>query len=118
MLDKEKIESAYTLLAQAFGEENELRMCIEEMSELTKELCKYIRYLNAPDINEEEKTKLLEKVKNNIIEETADVLLCTGQVKKMFGSEQVEKMMMYKIERSKKQAEDYLAKQNLGENNG
>ena len=31
MLDKEKIESAYTLLAQAFGEENELRMCIEEM---------------------------------------------------------------------------------------
>ena len=70
------------------------------------------------NINEEEKTKLLEKVKNNIIEETADVLLCTGQVKKMFGSEQVEKMMMYKIERGKKQAEDYLAKQNLGENNG
>ena len=118
MLDIEKINSAYEKLATAFGEENEIRMCIEEMSELTKELCKYMRYLNAPDIQEDDKKKLLDTVKENIIEETADVLLCAGQIKQMFGCEQVEKMMMYKIERGEKQAEQYLAKQKLGDNNG
>lgn len=118
MIDKEKINSAYVRLAQAFGEENEMRMCIEEMSELTKELCKYIRYLNAPDIQEDEKKSLLEKVKKNIIEETADVLLCAGQIKRIFGSEEVEEMMMYKIERGAKQADEYIAKQKIGDNNG
>lgn len=34
----------YAKLIEAFGEDRQLIVCIEEMSELTKELCKYLRY--------------------------------------------------------------------------
>lgn len=38
------IDEVYAKLIEAFGEDRQLIVCIEEMSELTKELCKYLRY--------------------------------------------------------------------------
>ena len=43
---------------EVWGEDSQLRMCIEEMSELTKEICKYQRLLRSEGIDDVEvKTK-------------------------------------------------------------
>ena len=92
----------------AWGEESEYRMCIEEMSELTKELCKYMRY--SRNEQSEDNDKKLKKIKQNIIEETADVLICASQIMRLVGSEDVKKVMDYKIQRGRKIVDEYLAK--------
>lgn len=102
-MDKETYFETLDLFKQAYGEENEYRMCIEEMSELTKEICKYLRYLNY-DNNIE---KLL-KTKANIIEETADVLNCVLQIKRMVGDKAVEDVMKQKILKERDNTLNYL----------
>ena len=58
---------------QTYGAENQVNIAIEEMSELTKELCKAKRgYAN----------------KRNIAEEMADVLIMLEQIKLIFGIKQ------------------------------
>ncbi|MBO5344910.1 MAG: hypothetical protein J6A51_03335, partial [Clostridia bacterium] len=79
---------------------SQLRMCIEEMSELTKELCKYMRILRDEGIDNQEE-KLL-KVKENIVEEAADVLNCVSQIALIFGKDDVDKVRKFKIERASK----------------
>ena len=71
-------------------------ICIEDMSELTKALCKYSRYgkENSP-----------QEVKNNLLEEIADVLNVAEAMKNYFGAEQVEKIRKQKIERTLKRLE-------------
>ena len=66
---------------------------IEEMSELTKELCKFLRYKNA---NKEK----LEEIINNIHEETADVLNCVEQLELMFDADEIEKFRQLKLQRT------------------
>ena len=84
---------------RVWGEEAQIRMCIEEMSELTKELCKYIRDQKDNKPLDEEKLK---KTKQNIVEETADVLNCVKQMARMFGEDEVEKVREYKVQRATK----------------
>lgn len=110
MIDKEKFVRIYDKFTLAWGKESELRLCIEEMSELTKELCKFMRY--SQNEKSEENDAKLEQIKKNIIEETADVLICASQIKRLFGDEEVEKMMNFKIERGDKIVSDYLEKVN------
>ena len=105
IMEQEKKEELFLKLFGAWGKETQIRMCIEEMSELTKELCKYLRYKSF----EPEK---LEKVKENIIEETADVLLCAQQIQLMFGKNEVEKEMDYKLNRVEKRVNEYIDKHN------
>lgn len=106
-MDKECYFRTLDLFKEVYGEENEFRMCVEEMSELTKELCKYIRYSNYESDNKQEK---LQKIKDNIIEETADVLNCVLQVKRIVGDKAVEKVMEEKMLRERKVAEKFLNK--------
>ena len=75
-----------------WGLDSQVRMCIEEMSELTKALCKYMRFNkeNAPD-----------EVKENIKEEIADVLNTVEQMQLIFGEKEIEKIRQEKIERTK-----------------
>ncbi len=101
-LEKQKL---YKKLIDTWGEESQIRMCIEEMSELTKELCKYFRYKNfEPD--------KLENVKKNIIEEVADVIICAEQVKLMFGNEEVDKEILYKLKRVENRVSKFIENKN------
>lgn len=69
-----------------YGKEAQLDMCIEEMSELTKEICKHKRGFDN---------------KNEIIEEIADVYIMLEQMKMIFriSEEQINKQIDFKIER-------------------
>jgi NTP pyrophosphatase (non-canonical NTP hydrolase) len=60
-----------------FGEEAQLKVAIEEMSELTKAICKYWR--TKPD------TPAAKKAIASIREETADVQIMLDQIKILFG---------------------------------
>lgn len=105
-LDKNYFHETFELCFKAWGEDAQIRMCVEEMSELTKELCKFIRYSN------EKKSQyyddLIKQTIKNIIEETADVLICSGQMKLHFGNEQVIEKMDYSISLGKQIVEKHL----------
>lgn len=87
-----KFEEEYQIFLDQWGFDAQAMMCIEEMSELTKALCKYMRFNkeNAP-----------EEVKENIKEEIADVLNTVEQMQLIFGEEEIEKIRQEKIERTK-----------------
>lgn len=118
MINEKYLNETLNLYKSTFGIESEIRMCIEEMSELTKELCKFIRYFVAPDLEENEREEKLKKVKKNIIEEAGDVSICVTQMRKIFGEKEVEEIMKYKLARGRAQTEEYLEKKKLGESNG
>ena len=78
-----------------YGINAQLDMCIEEMSELTKAICKYKRAFNSK-----------EPVRNgafeafgNVEEETADVLIMLEQIKMMFDRNNIEQQIEYKTKR-------------------
>ena len=87
-----KFEEEYQIFLDQWGFDAQAMMCIEEMSELTKALCKYMRFNkeNAPD-----------EVKENIKEEIADVLNTVEQMQLIFGEKEIEKIRQEKIERTK-----------------
>lgn len=102
-MDKE-IDEFCRKAVEAWGEESQLRMCIEEMSELTKEICKYIRIMHSDDF-ENLKEKWVQ-VRKNIIEETADVLICANQLALMYGRDEVERIEHEKVKRASKLFKD------------
>ncbi len=102
-MDKKTYDKAYDKFIEVWGEESQIQMCIEEMSELTKELCKLIRYQKRPKSKENDKD--IEEIKKHIIEETADVLNCTEQVKRIFGEKEVEKIREEKMKRTLERVE-------------
>lgn len=83
----------YQTFIDRYGINSQLLMCIEEMSELTKELCKFNRY---KDTDKEP------QILNNIKEEIADVLNMTEELSYYFGAEEIEKIRKSKIERALK----------------
>ena len=76
-----------------WGLDSQVRMCIEEMSELTKELCKVQRYWD---------TDKQKNIDDNIREELADVLNMAEQLEYYFGVDEIEKIRKQKIDRSLK----------------
>ncbi len=71
-----------------YGEESQEKMMIEEMSELTKELCKCFRG---------------EKDTGHILEEIADVQIMLDQMKMIFGdTSEMEKVKLERLERRMK----------------
>lgn len=72
-------------IADNYGMQSQIPIAIEEMSELTKELCKYIRG-NDNEID--------------IAEEVADVKIMIEQIVYLFGiDDKVDKMIDYKLNR-------------------
>ena len=70
-----------TLLKTAvekYGQEAQMKMAVEEMSELTKAICKFWRT--------EEGTTERDQAVENIIEEAADVQIMLDQLRILFGS--------------------------------
>ena len=65
-----------------FGEDPQIDVMIEEMSELTKGLLKYRRKRNFPDYKPE---TYLAEYRTRIREEMADVLIMLKQMQQLFG---------------------------------
>ena len=74
----------YEAAIDRYGIEPQLRMVIEEMSELTKELCKFFRGKDNLD---------------NIADEAADVAIMLEQLQLIFNLHDVSKRMDAKVER-------------------
>ena len=92
---KEEFREAYNKFLKAWGEDAQIMMAIEEMSELTKELCKYLRYKG---FKEKDESSVIE----NINEETADVLNCVEQLEIIFNEKKIDEIRKEKIERTLK----------------
>lgn len=72
-------------IANHYGKEHQVLIAIEEMSELTKELCKYFRRYDR---------------KKEIIEEVADAQIMLEQLIELFGiNNEVDRMVDYKLNR-------------------
>lgn len=72
-------------IANHYGRESQVLIAIEEMSELTKELCKYFRRYDR---------------KKEIIEEVADAQIMLEQIIELFGiNNEVDRMVDYKLNR-------------------
>lgn len=72
-------------IANHYGKEHQVLIAIEEMSELTKELCKYFRRYER---------------KKEIIEEVADAQIMLEQLIELFGiNNEVDRMIDYKLNR-------------------
>ncbi|MDR0957549.1 MAG: hypothetical protein LBM09_03185 [Candidatus Nomurabacteria bacterium] len=85
------------------GVEAQKKMAIEEMSELTKELCKSWR---------EKARKNPAENEQYIREEIADVANMVDILKMIYGVEKIEKIQHEKTERGKKIIADGLAEKN------
>lgn len=94
---KNNFESAYQKFLSTWGYEAQSLMAIEEMSELTKALCKYKRF---------GKENSSQEIKDNILEEIADVLNTVEQLKLFFGKEEIEKIRQQKIEKTLNRIEE------------
>lgn len=76
-----------------YGEENQLRICMEECAELIQAISKVQRY---PESKEH---------KANLLEEIADVLICIEYIKLIYGisemfiNKEIDKEIEYKIQR-------------------
>lgn len=88
---KEEYKVYYEMLLKNNGIEAESRLCIEEMSELIKELCKLERYRGT----EKEYSILM-----NVKEEIADVLNTVEQLYLYYGPEEIENIRLEKFKRA------------------
>ncbi len=90
--EKENRQIVYLEALKKFGLESQNSVAIEEMSELTKEICKYGR--GKRDIE-------------SLVDEIADVTIMMEQLTLFYGvSELVNDRMSYKINRLKERMED------------
>ena len=89
---REEFKPVYAKFEKKYGLHSQMQQCIEEMSELIKELCKYERNVGT---DKEEDTI------NSIKEEIADVLNMVEQLEYCFGEDDIENIRTQKIERSK-----------------
>lgn len=88
MMDSFYAKAVYEAAVHTWGKEHQKLIAIEEMSELTKALCKDTRYPNTP------------AVLDNVAEEIADVRIMLDQLEQIFAcSEQVRKYKHKKIRR-------------------
>lgn len=97
-------EKEYKAFLDKWGMETQMRMAVEEMSELTKEICKYIRYTKDYSLSKDDEKVL--QITNDLKGEVADVLNCVEQVRYMFGKDEVDLIRKAKIERTLKRLEE------------
>ena len=100
-MEKDLLEENYEIL-EHYGIYNQITIWIEEMSELTKELCKWQRRYD------ELEGDLTSEMLENIKQETTDVQVSLDQIKNAIHyayEEQVENYR-YKVERQKKRMEE------------
>lgn len=85
-------------IAEHFGEAVQMQQLVEEMSELTKAICKYARVNGIGQPVADSVTE--ETVEANLVEELADVKLVLEQVIYLHGcKDEVENVITEKIEK-------------------
>lgn len=95
-------ENPYKQYMETFGDDWILQITIEEMSELTKAICKYKRM--AVDDTESKKQQLLATLYDCI----ADVEICIEELAYIFdGFDEIEKIRLAKIEKGKEKVKEY-----------
>ena len=85
-------DSEYEKFLELWGIKSQMIKAVEEMSELTKEICKSFR-VGA-------KEKMPKSVEEHIKEELADVMNMSDQLAYYFGREEIEKIRQEKIDRT------------------
>ena len=93
---KEEFRDFYKKCIDVWGEDAQIKMCIEEMSELTKELCKNWR---------KAKRNTPEQI-DHICEEIADVQNMVDQMQLVFGEKKVEEYRLMKKARTEKKLDE------------
>ena len=94
-------DSVIERAVKTYGEESQLWMVIEEMSELAKEICKYKRGMNNPEA---------------MAEEIADVQIMIEQAKIIFGnSRRVNECIEYKLNRLERRLDEVKGNDARGE---
>lgn len=83
-------------MLDAWGEDAQINICIEEMAELTMALCKYLRHKRFGGVDPDKAAKNLE----NIREEIADTLNCVTQMQYIFGEREVDDIRVAKVKRT------------------
>ena len=86
----EDYKDYYKRFLDKYGIKSQINMCIEEMSELTKALCKAQRFAD------ENNSQLVKDVK----EEIADVLNMVEQLEYYYGVDEIEDIRKSKFQRS------------------
>jgi len=89
---KEEFLPVYKGFIDKYGIQSQHMMCIEEMSELSKAICKLDRVLGT----DKEKDAL-----NNLKEEIADVINMVEQLEYYYGENEIEDIRQFKIKRAK-----------------
>ena len=105
MISKDKeLEKEIDILVRSQGDFLNLIIAMEECSELIKAISKMLRYLM---LEEDVYSIKYEKLKENIIEEMADVIICEYMLSKIFNipKEQMDNMIKLKMERNIKRIE-------------
>lgn len=85
----------YNKALEKWGEFSQLDQALEEMAELMVAINKYKRI--KMDLKEKK-----DKIMDNLYEEIADVKMCLEQLEMMFGEENIDNFLDYKIEKFKK----------------
>jgi len=91
-------EKEYKIMLETWGEDSQIDICIEEMAELTKALCKYKRLKRFNEQNQEKIKSNLENIK----EEIADVLNVIHQMAYIFGENEIKDIRAEKVNRTMK----------------
>ena len=86
----EEKEQYYKFFVDTWGEDAQLKMCIEEMAELTQAICKYMRF---------KEKGCPPEVMYNLHEEIADVANMIGQMEYIFDKQKIEEIQIEKLNR-------------------
>lgn len=97
-MEELNFEKDYAEYLNRWGLDAQIRMTVEEMSELTKELMKYMRAVNSED--SDDKQDRINKVVKDLQSEIADVINCAEQMRLIFGKDEVDEIRKQKIQRT------------------
>lgn len=102
--DSTVISDTITAMLEKFGEDSQIDVAIEEMSELTKELIKYKR----SKIHFREKQAAS---REHVVEEIGDVMFMMEYLKRIFGVTEIE-IQQTVVQKAKRTKERYINAKN------
>lgn len=103
---KRKHDEAIKSIAEHYGWRRQGMKTIEEMSELTKALCKFDECANKFDFSEITFPVLRGNLRKDVYEEIADCIIMLEQMRYLFGRNSVDAVVAKKIKRQLRRIEE------------